>query len=73
MAKLSWEGVPDWDIMKLNLPITYGRYALDVSKLFQRYSQKECKKTYLKDCASESFNDRKDKIAKAFVPINLQN
>ena len=74
IAQLSSEGVPEWDIEPLNLPITYGRYKRNtLPKVVEQQKSKISKKqTYVYHCSDSAFNQKQQEISTRFTPLELQ-
>ena len=70
LAKMSVDGIEDWKILPLTLPITYGRYKSTLPKVFQTMKKRTSKYEYMYDCDSDSFQMRQKQIAEAFTPLD---
>ena len=62
----------DWEISKLPLPITYGRYHNPLAKAFQREFQKQWSKfTYLYNLNSTESENNMDSIARDYIEVQI--
>ena len=68
LAEMTSTGNDDWEISKLPLPITYGRYHNSLAKAFQREFRKF---TYLYNCNSD-FQNIMDSIARDYMEVQIQ-
>ena len=57
VAQFSADGIPEWDIKRLNLPITYGRYKINtLAKVVVNQTSKIAnKQNYMYNCSGETF------------------
>ena len=58
VAQASADGIPEWDIERLNLPITFGRYKINTlpKAVLQQKSKVANKQSYVYNCSDRSFS-----------------
>ena len=72
LAEMSYEGLPEWGIQKLTLPITFGRYHNALAKSFAREETKKGRKfNYMYNCNSEAFSINMKKITETFQEVDI--
>ena len=70
LANMSVNGIPEWGIDKLTLPIRYGRYENGIAKSFARIqSLKGSKFEYIYKCKGEGFTHRMKQIGSTFKEL----
>ena len=73
LAKMSVQGITDWGINPLALPICYGRYENSIAKHFKTIQSQTGKKfDYMYKCQGEAFTLRMNAIANEFQEVRLQ-
>ena len=64
---------PEWNILPMTLPITYGRHKRNIAKAFQtiydRHSDRDC--MYIK--SKEEFRGLQEKIATSYNTIKIDS
>ena len=70
LASLSAEGLEEWNIRKLTLPITYGRYKSTLPKTIERLKNKKGNKhSHVYKITDSNFDMRAKQIAQRYVPM----
>ena len=70
---MSIQGITDWGIDSLTLPICHGRYENSIAKVFNTIqSQKGKKFDYMYKCQGEAFTLRINAIAYEFQKVRIQ-
>ena len=70
---MSVQGITDWRINPLALPICYGRYENSIAKYFKTIqSQTGQKFDYIYKCQGETFTSKMNAIANEFQEVRLQ-
>ena len=73
LAKMSVQGITDWGINPLALPICYGCYENPIAKHFKTIQSQTGKKfDYMYKCQGEAFTLRMNAIANEFQEVRLQ-
>lgn len=74
LAKMSVDGLVDWGIDPLTLPIRYGRYGAEsIAKAFQTIQlQKGNKFEYMYKCEGEAFTQMLNKIGNEFETVKTE-
>ena len=69
---MSVQGITDWGINPLALPICYGRYENSIAKHFKTIQSQTGKKFhYMYKCQGEAFTLRMNAIANEFQEVRL--
>ena len=73
IAQFSADGIPAWDMKRLNLPITYGRYKKNTlaKVVLNQTSKVAIKQNYMYHCSNGNFSQQQNDIALRFTPLEL--
>ena len=73
IAQFSADGIPAWDMKRLNLPITYGRYKKNTlaKVVLNQTSKVAIKQNYMYHCSTGNFSQQQNDIALRFTPLEL--
>ena len=71
LSEMALKGSPEWNILPMTLPVTFGRYHNDLAKAFLTMQEKPCKYTYMYGCSDSAFVDRQQNIATNYNDIEL--
>ena len=73
LSKMSVDGVPEWGIDPLTLPITYGRYARDEAKAYNLMREKIGDRfDYIYRCKGDGFGSRMKQIGESFKEVQVE-
>ena len=71
LSEMALKGSPEWNILPMTLPVTFGRYHNDVAKAFLTMEAKPSKYTYMYGCSDSAFAERQQGIAANYMAIDL--
>ena len=73
IAQFSADGIPAWDMKRINLPTTYGRYKKNTlaKVVLNQTSKVAIKQNYMYHCSNGNFSQQQNDIALRFTPLGL--
>jgi len=73
LANMARHGSPEWTILPITLPVTFGRYHNSIAKAFQTMQDKPSKYTYMYGRGDKTFEDRQKSIATSYKTIQIDS
>ena len=73
LANMARHGSPEWNILPMTLPVTFGRYHNSIAKAFQTMQDKPSKYTYMYGRGDKTFEDRQKSIATSYKTIQIDS